>query len=530
MEGLAAEGELLSRLVDHDVAETGDAALTHAARNDRRVGGHTAANRENTLGALHAGDILRRSLKADKDNLLASCCPSLCVLSREDNLTASRTRRCAEALAERLCLLERLLVELRVKQGVKVSRIDHCDRFLLASHALIDKIASNLERCLCGSLTVSGLQHVELAVLDGELHILHVSVVVLEGLADLVELLECLRELLLHLVDVHRGAHARNDVLTLCVGQELTEEALLARRRISRERNASAAVIAHVTECHGLHVDSRAPGVGDIVVAAVHVCARVVPGAEHSLDGTHQLLLRVGREVLAQLRLVLSLELVCELLEVRSGEIHVLGHAAILLHLVDELLKILLADFHNDVGVHLDKSSVAVPSPTRIVGLLCQDLDHVLVEAEVQDGVHHARHRSSCARANRDEKRILVVTELLAGDLLHLHDVVVNLRLDLCIDLAAVLVILRASLGRDREALRHRKTNLGHLRKVCALAAEELAHVRIALTKQINPFLCHVFLLLNTNLDLCSTTLASYHKCLFFNRYTGFQNVNLSKK
>ena len=495
MEGLAAERELLRCLVDHDVAETGDAALAHAARNDCRVGGHTAAHREDTLGALHAGDVLRRGLQADQDDLLAPLCPSLGILCREDNLAASCARRCAETLAERGRRLQCLLVKLRVKQGVEVSRIDHCDCFLLASHALIDKVAGNLQRCLCGSLAVSGLQHVELAVLDGELHILHVSVVLLEGLADIDELLECLRELLLHLVDVHRGADTCDDVLALCVSQELTEEALLAGRRVSRERNAGAAVIAHVTECHRLHVDSRAPGVGDIVVAAVHICTRVVPGAEHSLDGAHQLLLRVGREVLTELLLVLCLELVRELVKVLGGQLDVLLHTALFLHLVDELLKVLLADFHDDVGVHLDKSSVAVPSPARVVGLLCEHLDDVLVEAEVQDGVHHARHRSSCTGANRDEKRILLVTELLAGNLLHLRNIVIDLRLNLRVDLAAVLIVLCASLGRNREALRHRKTDLGHLGQVCALAAEELTHIRIALAEQINPFLCHLYLL-----------------------------------
>ena len=45
-------------------------------------------------------------------------------------------------------------------------------------------------------------------------------------------------------------------------------------------------------------------------IAAVDVCAGVVPGTEHGLDRAHQLLLRIGREVLADLFLVFSLELV----------------------------------------------------------------------------------------------------------------------------------------------------------------------------------------------------------------------------
>ena len=44
-------------------------------------------------------------------------------------------------------------------------------------------------------------------------------------------------------------------------------------------------------------------------------------------------------------------------------------------------------------------------------------VNDVLVQTEVQDGIHHARH--GCARTGADgnEKRILEIAELLAGDL-----------------------------------------------------------------------------------------------------------------
>ena len=57
----------------------------------------------------------------------------------------------------------------------------------------------------------------------------------------------------------------------------------------------------------------------------------------------------VGREVLAELLLVLGLELLGQLLEIGGGELDVELDALLLLHLVDELLEILLADFHDDV-------------------------------------------------------------------------------------------------------------------------------------------------------------------------------------
>ena len=146
-----------------------------------------------------------------------------------------------------------------MKEGVKVSGVYHKDSFFLSPHTLVNEVTSDLESGLSGSLTVSGLKHEELAVLNGELHILHISVVILEGLADLLELGKRLGELLLHLGYLHGSTDARNDVLALCIGKELTEEALSAGSGVTGKSNAGAAVIAHVAECHRLDVNSGAP-------------------------------------------------------------------------------------------------------------------------------------------------------------------------------------------------------------------------------------------------------------------------------
>lgn len=60
------------------------------------------------------------------------------------------------------------------------------------------------------------------------------------------------------------------------------------------------------------------------------------------------------------------------------------------------------------------------------IGLLCDDLDDLLIQTEVQDSVHHARHGSARAGTNRYQKRVLMVAELLAGDLLHPADVLID--------------------------------------------------------------------------------------------------------
>ncbi len=197
------------------------------------------------------------------------------------------------------------------------------------------------------------------------------------------------------------------------------------------------------------------------------------------------------KELAAQLGLVLSLELVCQLLQIVGVQLDILGNALLCLHLIDELFKILLTDFHNYVGVHLDKAAIAVISPTCIAGLLRHNLYNFLIQTQIQNGIHHTGHGSSCAGAHGNEQGILLIAELLADDLLHLLNVVHDLRHDLVIDLTAILIVLGAGLGRNGEALGYRETDVGHLGQIGTFASEQLTHVSVTLGKEIDILLCH---------------------------------------
>ena len=223
---------------------------------------------------------------------------------------------------------------------------------------------------------------------------------IFQSLANILEVLKCLREFLCHLVDVHRGTNTCYYVLALCIGQELTEQTLCTGCRVTGKCNTGTTVITHVTKCHGLYINSGSPGIRDIVITTVYICTRVVPGTEYSLDCAHQLLLRIIREICADLILILSLKLISQLFQIISVKLNVLSNALLLFHLIDQSLKVLLADFHNNVGVHLNESSVAVPCPTSIARLLSDNIYNVLIQSKVQDGVHHTRHGCSCAGTN----------------------------------------------------------------------------------------------------------------------------------
>ena len=56
------------------------------------------------------------------------------------------------------------------------------------------------------------------------------------------------------------------------------------------------------------------------------------------------------------------------------------------------------------------------------------------------------------------------------------------------VDVAIVLIILRAGFRGDGEALRDRHAEIRHLCQVCALAAEQLTHGAVTLGEQVNIF------------------------------------------
>ena len=237
-----------------------------------------------------------------------------------------------------------------------------------------------------GALAHAGLQHPQLALLDGEFDIAHVAIVVLEGDEDLFELGARLLQALdvLELCDGARIANARDDVFTLGIDQVVAVEFLLAVGGIAREGDAGRRRLALVAEHHGLHVDGRAQIVGDLVLLAIQRGARIVPAAEHGFDGQTQLRIGILREAdlaaFDQRRVIVGgnvlgedrLELLDELLQILGGQIRVAFHAAHDLFGVDGVFEQVAVKTHDHVGEHLDEAAIAVPRETRVFGMLDQ--------------------------------------------------------------------------------------------------------------------------------------------------------------
>ena len=313
--------------------------------------------------------------------------------------------------------------------------------------------------------------------------------------ANLYELIVSFGEFVFHLSYGHRCTNTCNDVLALCVYKELAHELLFACCGITCECNACTGVVVEVSEYHGHYVYCRTPGVRNIVVATVYVCTGVIPRTEYGADSFVELNLRIGGEVLADFGFILCFEFLCELFEVVSCEFDVEFNAFSLFHLVDELFEIFLADFHNDVGEHLDKSSVRVVNESLEFGIVVagyHSFYNFVVKTEVEDSVHHAGHGCAGTGTNGNEKRIFEVSELLAVDLLHFCDVFHDLSHDLVVYFFAVFIIFCAGFRCYCKALRYGKSDVCHFGKVCAFTAEKFTHVGISFGEQVNILCCHV--------------------------------------
>ena len=83
---------------------------------------------------------------------------------------------------------------------------------------------------------------------------------------------------------------------------------------------------------------------------------------------------------------------------------------------LQNVLEVVMLDVEHHVGIHLDEAPVGIIGEAPVAGLLRQRLDGVVVEAEVEHGVHHARHRGAGAGAHRNEQRIGAVAETPPGD------------------------------------------------------------------------------------------------------------------
>ena len=224
---------------------------------------------------------------------------------------------------------------------------------------------------------------------------------------------------------------------------------------------------------------------GDALTATVDAGALGVPGTEHGLDAHVHLGAGVLREVGAGLFLDDTLEGVDEALEVLGGQLGVALHAALGLEGVQGIGEQVAVDVEDGLAEHLDEAAVGVPREAFVTANGGKAANGLIVEADVQNGFHHAGHGELRAASHGDQERVGGIAQAathLVFDAAQRGGDLGGQRLGN----RRLLEICAACLGGDREAGGNGQTELRHLGEVRSLASEQVLHGLVTLGEVVH--------------------------------------------
>ena len=449
--------------------------LAPAPGHDSGMADQSASGGQDALGGQHAVDVLGGRLGADQHDGLATLGGSLGVIRGHVDPAHCSPRRGTQALDQDLVSIRG---ELGVEDLLEVLTGDAAQGLLAGQldGPLGHHVDSHAQCCPTGALAHPGLQHPQLALVDGELGVAHVPVVVLETGEDSQELLVDLRECISQRRQGLGIADASHDILALGVDQEVAVLADGSGGRVAGEAHAGTRVVVAVAEHHGLDVDGGAEVVGDALTDPVGDGPVTVPRGEHGFDGPAQLVVGILGERLAGVALddlLIGLDQVAQQLD---RDACVRSRAGQLLGCIEQRVELLAGHAHDDAAVHGDESAVGVEGEPLVVGLAGQALHRLVVESQVEDGVHHPGHGELGSGPDRHQQRVISIADPLAHGLLQPGASPSDLRRQSLGP--AALHVGPARRGGDGEARGNRKGQYRrHLGQVGTLAAEEVLHL-----------------------------------------------------
>ena len=93
-------------------------------------------------------------------------------------------------------------------------------------------------------------------------------------------------------------------------------------------------------------------------------------------------------------------EFFADFLEMRSVEADVRLHAGPRFDSIEMFIEVFVGDAERDLSEELDESTISIVSKSFVARLLDQASQCFIVQAKIENGVHHAWHRHCRTRAN----------------------------------------------------------------------------------------------------------------------------------
>ena len=153
-------------------------------------------------------------------------------------------------------------------------------------------------------------------------------------------------------------------------------------------------------------------------------------------------------------------------------------------------VEFLILDSHRDFAEQLNESTIRIVGEALVAGLFDQAGQRFVVQSQIQNRVHHSRHRHGGTRPDRDQQWVLTGPKCPARRRLQLGDLAPDCRQKLIRQFIR-LQVLETCLGRDDESRRHVDADLSHLTQIRSLAAEQLLVMAVAVRKRIDVLFFH---------------------------------------
>ena len=141
---------------------------------------HTTACGQDSFGYVHSPQVFGRSFLAYQNHFFASVFPFFGFVGEEYDTPAGSTRRSRQTFGNNVSFFQSFFIEYRMEQLVQFSRFLTQQSCFFIDHTLFQHIDSHFHHSGSGTFSVTGLQHPQLTVLDGEFHILHIVEVVFQ--------------------------------------------------------------------------------------------------------------------------------------------------------------------------------------------------------------------------------------------------------------------------------------------------------------------------------------------------------------
>ena len=307
--------------VDVERFRAAHAGLAHASGDHGSVRGLPTACGQDPVRGDHALEVIGVGLLADQHHLLAAFGPLPCGRRIEHRTADRRARRGRHPFGQQLA--GRRPVELREHQHRQLRTGDPRQRLVHGDQILVDQLPGDPESRRGRALPDPGLQHPQLAALDGELDVAQVPVMRLQPAHHLHQLAVRRGVQLAQIIQRQRVADAGDDVFALGIGQVIAVRAGSSGRRITGESDAGATGFAEVSEHHRADVHRGPQVLGNPLAPPVQPRPIGVPRVEDRVDRHVHLLARVLRKLMTGVLAHRFLELGDEQLQVIDVEFDV---------------------------------------------------------------------------------------------------------------------------------------------------------------------------------------------------------------